>query len=207
MTDPMNSGAVVRRAPYPVRDSHKQCAKCGKLVSRAAYACRRCGKRQRIRPRTILLALSACLLVGMFAVASAGVVLGSARNADAAVAPVAAGSMAESGVVPSPATPAVEVDAVALWLAYNQAPAKADLRFKDRPLRVTGTVRSVERDYEGRIVVRLNTGDAYDTVNARMSFRNDSAATTLGKGRPATLTCLGRGALIGAPLLSDCSVR
>jgi len=206
MTDPMNSGAVVRRVPYPVRDSHKQCAKCGKLVSRTAYACRRCGKRQRIRPRTILLALSACLLGGMFAVASAGVVLGS-RNADAAVAPVTASPMAQDGVLATPATPAVEVDAVALWLAYNQAPAKADLRFKDRPLRVTGTVRSVERDYEGRIVVRLNTGDAYDTVNARMSFRNDAAATTLGKGRPATLTCIGRGALIGAPLLSDCSVR
>jgi len=201
----MESDALARRVPYPVRESHKHCAKCRKLVSRAAYACRRCGKRQRVRPRTIWLALSACLLVGMFAVASAGSLLTPSRSPDVAADVPAATAMAQPGVVPT--APAATIEAVELWLAYNRVPAQADQRFKDRPLRVTGTVRSVERDFEGRIVMRLNTGDVFETVNARMALRNDSAALAIGKGRPVTLACIGRGALIGAPLVSDCSVR
>ncbi len=204
MTNAMSSAALVRRVPYPVRDNHKHCAKCGKLVSRAAYACRRCGKRQRIRPRTILLVLSACLIVGMFAVASAGVVLTPPRPPDSA-SPAAGGGVPASGEFPS--LPAVAVDASELWMTYSQGAADADRRFKDRPLLVTGTVRSVERDYEGRMVVRLNTGDAFETVNARMALRNDRAALAIVKGRPVTLACVGRGTLIGAPLLGDCGVK
>jgi hypothetical protein len=195
----MSTGAAVRRVPYPVRDNHKQCAKCGKLVSRAAYACRRCGKRQRVRPRTILLALSACLLVGMFAVATAGALI-SPRVADTSYA--ATGEI--PGVVPSTAA---TVEASELWMAYHRGASEADRRFKDRPLLVAGTVRSVERDFEGRMVVRFSTGDALEAVNARLALRNDPGALAIVKGRRATLACIGKGALIGAPLLGDCAVR
>jgi predicted nucleic acid-binding Zn ribbon protein len=200
MGDVMSSGAAVRRVPYPVRENHKHCAKCGKLVSKMAYACRRCGKRQRVRPRTILLGLSACLMVGMFAVATAG-----------ALAPRATEIYAAPGVTPG-ATPTepkatVAVDAPALWLAYSHGSWEADRQFKDRPVLVTGTVRSVDRDFEGRMVVRLNTGDALETVNARMALRNDPAALAIVKGRSVSLACIGKGALIGAPLLGDCGVR
>jgi ribosomal protein L40E len=68
--------ASARRASIPtMRSNYKQCMKCGKLVSRAAYACRRCGKRQRIRPRTMMLVLSCFVIAGMFAVASASALL------------------------------------------------------------------------------------------------------------------------------------
>ena len=52
------SVALARQAPYQVRAAQRRCGKCGKLVSRAAYACRRCGKSQRVRPRIILLGLA-----------------------------------------------------------------------------------------------------------------------------------------------------
>ena len=91
--------APVRRAPFAVRTPHKQCVKCGKLVSRDAFACRRCGKRQRIRPRTMLLVAAGCLLVGMFAVASASALLTPSRSHDVS-ADVPAAAMDESGVVP-----------------------------------------------------------------------------------------------------------
>jgi len=198
----MSSSAVVRRVPYPVRENHKQCTKCGKLVSRAAYACRRCGKRQRVRPRTILLALSACLLLGMFAVATAGALM-TPRVAETSY--VVAGET--PGTVPSISATAVKVDASDLWLAYSRGALEADRRFKDRPLLVTGTVRSVDRDFEGRMVVRFNTGDALEAVNARVALRNDQAALAIVKGRRVSLACIGKGALIGAPLLGDCSVR
>jgi hypothetical protein len=201
MGEVMSSGAAVRRVPYPVRENHKQCAKCGKLVSKTAYACRRCGKRQRMRPRTILLALSACLIAGMFAVATAGALAPRASEATYTV----------HGGTPqtAPAGPiaTVEVDASALWLAYSRGSWEADRQFKDRPMLVTGMVRSVDRDYEGRMVVRFNTGDALETVNARMALRNDPAALSIVKGQRASLACIGKGALIGAPLLGDCAVR
>ena len=164
----MSSSAVVRRVPYPVRENHKQCPKCGKLVSRAAYACRRCGKRQRVRPRTILLALSACLLLGMFAVATAGALM-TPRVAETQLR--VAGET--PGTVPSISTTAVKVEASDLWLAYTRGALEADRRFKDRPLLVTGTVRSVDRDFEGRMVVRFNTGDALEAVNARVALRHN----------------------------------
>src|ERR1022692_4677661 len=84
------SVALARQAPYPVRVQQRRCSKCGKLVSRSAYACRRCGKSQRVRPRTILLCLAGGLMVGMFAVASASALFPQARSAEAAPAVKAA---------------------------------------------------------------------------------------------------------------------
>jgi len=149
-----------------------------------------------------MLALSACLLVGMFAVATAWALI-VPRIAETSYA----GAGEIPGTVPLTTSTAVTVEASELWRAYNRGALEADRRFKDRPLLVTGTVRSVERDFEGRMVIRFNTGDALEAVNARMALRNDSAALAIVKGRRASLACIGKGALIGAPLLGDCAVR
>src|SRR5512142_1471511 len=111
----MSSVALTRQAPYPVRVQQRRCGKCGKLVSRSAYACRRCGKSQRIRPRTILLCLSAGLMIGMFAVASAGALLPPAHPADPQTA--AAASVVRAPVA---AVRASEINASDLWLAYSR---------------------------------------------------------------------------------------
>ena len=197
----MNTASSVRRAPYPVRSNHKQCMKCGKLVSRAAFACRRCGKRQRIRPRTMLLVLSGCLLVGMFAVASASALL--------TPAPVQEAAPAWPKMAAAPAIPkaSAEVTASELRAAYARDPAQANLQFRDRSVLVTGVVRSLERDYEGSMVARLATGDAFETVNAKLATRNDPTMVGVTKGRPVSLLCVGRGVLMGAPQLGGCFVR
>ena len=197
----MSSVALSRQAPYPVRVQQRRCGKCGKLVSRAAYACRRCGKSQRIRPRTLLLCLAGGLMVGMFAVASAGALLPQAHPSEpaAALAPPAARAVAASR--------ALEISATDLGIAYSRDAADADRAYRDRSLMVTGIVRSVDRNYEGDMVVRLGTGDAFDTVNATLATRNDPALGGLAKGRVASLLCVGRGALMGAPLLGACFLR
>lgn len=197
----MSSVALSRQAPYPVRVQQRRCGKCGKLVSRAAYACRRCGKSQRIRPRTLLLCLAGGLMVGMFAVASAGALLPQAHPSEpaAALAPPAARAAAASR--------ALEISATDLGIAYSRDAADADRAYRDRSLMVTGIVRSVDRNYEGDMVVRLGTGDAFDTVNATLATRNDPALGGLAKGRVASLLCVGRGALMGAPLLGACFLR
>jgi hypothetical protein len=198
----MSSIALNRQAPYPVRVQQRRCGKCGKLVARSAYACRRCGKAQRIRPRTAVLCLSAGLMVGMFAVATASAVLPPAHPVEtptAVAAPVARG--------PAAAVRAPEVSATDLLTAYSRDAALADRTYRDRPLTVTGVVRSIDRNYEGEMVVRLGAGDAFDTVNATLATRNDPVLSGLTKGRAVSLLCVGRGALMGAPLLAGCFLR
>ena len=197
------SVALARQAPYPTRVQQRRCGKCGKLVSRSAYACRRCGKTQRIRPRTILLCLSAGLIVGMFAVASAGALLPQARPGE--VAAVKAPELHHGPLTVPGRTP--EVSATDLWMSYSRDAAAADRLYREHSVLVTGNVHSVDRNYEGQVVVRLGTGDAFETVNATLATRNDPVVGTLTKGHPVSLLCVGRGALVGAPVLGGCFVR
>ncbi|HEX3906161.1 MAG TPA: hypothetical protein VH853_25285 [Polyangia bacterium] len=196
------SVALARQAPYPVRTQQRRCGKCGKLVSRSAYACRRCGKSQRVRPRVILLFLAGGMMVAMFAVASASVLLPQAHPPEAVTAPV---PHAVAAPAAPPRTP--EVSAIDLGTAYSRDAIAADRLYRDHSLVVTGNVRSVDRNYEGEMVVRLGTGDAFDTVNATLAARNDPALGTLMKGRSVSLLCAGRGSLMGAPQLGGCFVK
>jgi len=200
MSERMNT-AEARQAPYPVRDAHKQCTKCGKLVSRSAFRCRRCGKRQRIPPRVMLLALSGCLLAGMFAVASAGALMSPPH------APETAPAWPKTAAAPTTPRAATEMTAAELWSAYARDATAADRKFRDRSVLVTGIVQSIERDYEGSMVARLSTGDAFDTVNARLATRDDPTMIGVIKGRSVSLLCVGRGTLLGAPQLGGCFVR
>jgi hypothetical protein len=200
MSSVMNT-ASASRAPLPARHSHKPCAKCGKLVSRAAFACRRCGKRQRIRPRTMLTVLAVCLVGGMFAVASASALLTPTHPPEAA--PV----WPKTAAAPPLPSASTDVTAAELWAAYARNSAEADRQFRDKAVVVNGIVQSVDRDYDGSMVARLSTGDAFDSVNARLATRNDPSMVGVIKGRTVSLLCVGRGALLGAPQLGGCFVR
>jgi hypothetical protein len=193
--------ASARRAPYPLSGNHKHCLKCGKLVSRDAFACRRCGKRQRIRPRTMLLVLSCCVIAGMFAVASASALL------TAPAPPETAPAWPKMAAAPAIPRASAQVTAAELWAAYARNPTEADRLYRDRSVVVNGVVRSVDRDFEGSMVARLSTGDAFETVNAKLATRNDPTMVGVVKGRPVSLLCVGRGALMGAPQLGGCFVR
>jgi len=199
------SVALARQAPYPTRVQQRRCSKCGKLVSRSAYACRRCGKSQRTRPRTILLCLAGGLMAGMFAVASAGSLLPPAHPAEGSMSVKMPTDLHREVTVPRH-TP--EVSATDLWMSYSRDAVGADRLYREQSVVVNGTIRSVDRNYEGEMVVRLGTGDAFETVNATLATRNDPVlGTTLTKGHPVSLLCVGHGALLGAPILGSCFVR
>jgi hypothetical protein len=194
--------ALAGQDAYPVPVQQRRCGKCGKLVSRSAYVCRRCGKAQRIQPRTFLLLLAAVLLIGMFAVASAGVLLPQAHPGG--VAAVKASADLLRGVTPGRT---LEVSATDLWMNYARDASGADRLYRDHSLVVTGAVRALERNYQGGMVVRLSAGKGFDTVNATLATRNDPVLGTLAKGDAVSLLCVGHGALMGAPLLDSCFVR
>jgi hypothetical protein len=214
------STAAIRRAPYAVKAVHKRCGKCGKLVSRSAFQCRRCGKRQRMRGRTVMLMVSGCLMAAMFAAAALGGGSPSGFSIEASNASMAktrpggrALAAANSQSVPAQAPVTVSdqaevtrVTAAELWLEYTHDPAAADRRLRGRPIIVSGVVRAIGQDFDGRQVVRFSTADPLETVNAKLADRDAATGRELAKSRPASLRCVGRGILIGAPLLESCSV-
>ena len=155
-----------------------------------------------MRPETLFLCLALGLIAGMFAVATASAVLPQPRPAET------------SAALPTPVAPAMapavgvpEISATDLRIAYSRDAASADRTYRERSLAVTGVVRYIDRNYQGDVVVRLGTGDAFDTVNATFATRNDPALAGLVKGRTVSLLCVGRGALMGAPILASCFLR
>lgn len=196
--------AAVRQPPYPVRVHQRRCGKCGKLVSRGAYACRRCGKSQRMRPRIIMLMLAGVLMVGMFAVATVSAV-SPGRVIDVAPAAEKAAPAAAAPAAVVSRTPVIS--AGDLWSTYTRDRVAADRLYRDHSLVVSGIVRAVDRNFEGNMVVRLATPDPLESVNATLATRNDPAVNGLAKGRSVSLLCVGRGESIGAPLLGGCFVK
>jgi len=149
----------------------------------------------------MLLALTGCLLAGMFAVASASALLTPVHVPEAAPAWP---KMAAAPVIPRASA---EVTAAELWAAYARDAADADRQFRDKSVVVNGIVQSIERDFEGSMVARLSTGDAFETVNAKLATRDDPTLVGVLKGRTVSLLCVGRGALLGSPQLGGCFVR
>jgi hypothetical protein len=108
---------------------------------------------------------------------------------------------------PSLPRASTEVTATELWSVYARDAAEGDRQFKDRSVVVSGIVRSIERDFEGNMVARLATGDAFELVNAKLATRNDPTLVGVVKGRTVSLLCVGRGVLLGSPQLGGCFVR
>ena len=148
-----------------------------------------------------MLALSGLFLIGLFGVATLGsqlqglrARLGGARVAEVSPPPVSRVALG-SGTM---------LTAGELWGLYNLDPAKADARFKDKSVEVTGTVSEVRRDFHGNFLLRLGAGQPFDSVRATLLGRVDGAHPVPARNQIVALRCMGRGAVIGAPLLESC---
>jgi hypothetical protein len=199
----MVESTVARFPSQANAHTHKRCGKCGKMVARASSRCRRCGQHQRLSRTKLALVASSCMLAGMFAVALWSTWFPAPRPIEAASAvPVRSAPPA----IATGTTVAAQITAVDLWTAYMRDPAAADRRYRDRSLMVSGIVRSIDRDFDGGVMVRLSTGGAGDAVNAKLATRDDPWALGVNRGKEVSLLCVGRGSAIGAPLLGSCSV-
>ena len=154
-----------------------------------------------MRPRTVLLALSGAAIVAMFAVASASALLTPPRPVESAPA------WPKTAAAPPIVKAAAEVTATELRAAYAGNVAEADRQFRDKSVIVNGVVVAIDRDFEGSMVARLSTGDAFETVNAKLATRNDPTMVGVIKGRLVSLLCVGRGRILGAPQLAGCFLR
>jgi hypothetical protein len=168
-------------------------------VSRRAIVCRRCGKKQRVNPRTAMLFVSGLFLAALFGVATVAPHLPFGRRG-ASAAPIDWSPPAP--VSRDPSIPSLS--AAELWTAYNGDVSKADARFLNKTFDITGRVNDVRRDFRGEVLLRLTTGEALETVRAALINHDDSGRSIPVRGQTVALRCRGAGTLIGSPVLESC---
>ena len=98
----------------------------------------------------------------------------------------------------------LSVGAVRLWRDYEENEVAADTRYKGQRLSVTGTVVSIERDYEGRPVLHLFGGNALFPTMATLNKADIPAAAQLKKGDQVVVRCIGAGREMRMPQLERC---
>jgi hypothetical protein len=111
-------------------------------------------------------------------------------------AQLAAAAMSPDGVL--------SIGAVRLYRDYEENEVAADTRYKSQRLRVTGTVVSVERDYEGRPVLHLWSGNPIFMTMATLDRADIPAAAQLRKGNQVVVRCIGAGREMRMPQLERC---
>jgi hypothetical protein len=160
-----------------------------------------------MNPRVIYLGLAGLFIAGMFAFAGIGSLFPTAR-VNYALPSASAGASLPRATATAPAgPPAARLTAAELWAAYSQDAVRADHLYKDKPLVVTGRVLVVPtRDFRGNVVLRLGTGDALEMVHAILARRDTLIDSIPAKGQTVSVSCVGRGAAIGAPLLDGCAL-
>jgi hypothetical protein len=98
----------------------------------------------------------------------------------------------------------VSVGAVRLWRDYEENEVAADTRYKGQRLRVTGTVVNIERDYQGRPVLHLFSGNPIFQTMATLDKADIPAAAQLKKGDQVSVRCIGAGREMRMPQLERC---
>lgn len=98
----------------------------------------------------------------------------------------------------------LSVGAVRLWRDYEENEVAADTRYKGQRLRVTGTVASVERDYDGRPVLHLRSGNPIFLTMATLDKADIPAAARLKRGDLVVVRCIGAGREMRMPQLERC---
>jgi hypothetical protein len=122
-------------------------------------------------------------------------------------------SSAEKGRAAQLAEPVVSPDgsvtvgAVRLWREYHENEVAADGRYKGKPLRVAGTLASIERDPFGKPVLNLVSGNPIFLTMATLDSSYTQAAARLRKGDQVVVRCIGAGVMMRMPQLEECRME
>jgi hypothetical protein len=118
-----------------------------------------------------------------------------------AAPPAAAPAQQERGAPP------IRITAAQLHREYDANEVAADAKYKGRQLLVDGSIASVDKDFADGIVLRLRSGDEFNSVNASLDSADTAQAANLRKGQRVTLLCRGGTRIIGSATLDACRLR
>lgn len=175
------------------------CYECKTEISTAAAACPKCGappknvqqpQQAPAKPKTRpIFKFLAVMLVVLFIFAKL-----STSNKPGS-ASTETGTAAQS--------PAIPVSAATLSRDYKANEVAADIKYKGKRLRLTGTVASINKDFTDSVWIGIETDNQFMPIHAEGFV--PSQVADLQKGSQIEITCTGAGMVVGDPFLKHCS--
>lgn len=100
-----------------------------------------------------------------------------------------------------------EVTARDIAAAYNENTVAADMRFKDKQFKVSGTVTDINTDFMGDPYITMR-GGVNEFMEPQFGFDKSALQQLAGikKGMKVTLRCTGSGDVAKTPMSTDCSI-
>jgi hypothetical protein len=172
-------------------------------VNQKSAACNKRGKKK-LRPGQIVGIVLVSIIVPIVLIC----ILATAFPDDNSSSAVAAGTNVASKLPSSNSSKdsVMKVDCNVLYKDYKDNPIKADSKYRDKELQLTGTIGSIDRDI-GQSPYIVFDLDEYGTESIKMSFDDDKIVASLKKGQKITVrgTCGGTftNTLI---VLNNCSI-
>lgn len=104
---------------------------------------------------------------------------------------------------PPPAERPIEITAERLLAEYKANEIRADDKYRDKLLRVSGRIKRIGKDALEQPMVVLGVGD-FDSVIA--SFEREGDLASLMRGNPIAVRCRGHGMTLSSPVLVGCAI-
>jgi ABC-type glycerol-3-phosphate transport system substrate-binding protein len=112
-------------------------------------------------------------------------------------------------VEPAKTQEAISVTADELEKAYAENEVAANEKYKDKTLKVTGKIYSIESGIGDVPYVVFQSKDQFslNQVQAKFADSNKSKIATLKKKASLTVVCKSAGEVAGSPMLEDCEIQ
>lgn len=108
----------------------------------------------------------------------------------------------------APKEPPIPVTSSQLFADYDGNEVSADDHYKNRSLLVTGAIRSIDKDFMDKMILRLAGGrSSFETVDAEMVDSEKQTVSGLHKGAIVAVACVGHGMIVRSPMLHECRVH
>lgn len=169
----------------------KNCKDCNAEMSKKAPACPQCGAPAKKKTS---------VLTGIFGIFFILIIIGYIGNLGED------NSDSASAKSSKPSVPAMQVGVIELIDAYEANEVGADIKYKGKRIKISGTVRDIKKAFGGSLYVIFHKGGKYSFDGIQLYF-DDSYTTSLGKlnkGERITVECTVKG-LMSKVQLKKCT--
>lgn len=182
-----------------------KCIECQKEISDTVESCPHCGFKPK-KKTSIIIKIGWTILISLVLIA---IFAEDPAKKQQSTEPSAQQADQDLQLNPpiqpeTPKTPPIEINAATLAHNYDVNEARADLAYKGKTLKVTGTVTSIDKNFTDDTIVRMKGLNQFSDVMAIMQPSQLEKAAALKKGQQITVICMGSGMIIKSPSLREC---